>query len=116
MNESLCVETTLWLSVSYEFYFFSLLLLFFSSSFSSSFFFFFFYLFPSSLPTLPPAVIYNYVVPVALYVSIEFQKFIGANFFRWDNDMRDGPEGEWPVCNTSDISEELGKCFLVKLK
>ena len=53
--------------------------------------------------------IHNLVVPVALYVSIEFQRLIGVNFFRWDNEMRQQPDGEWPVCNTSDISEELGQ-------
>jgi phospholipid-translocating ATPase len=53
--------------------------------------------------------IFNYVVPVALYVSIEMQKLIGSQFFSSDQDMYDEENDTWPVCNTSDISEELGQ-------
>ena len=34
---------------------------------------------------------------------------MGAKFFVYDADMYDGEENLWPICNTSDISEELGQ-------
>ena len=34
---------------------------------------------------------------------------MGAKFFVYDTDMYDEEENLWPICNTSDISEELGQ-------
>lgn len=36
------------------------------------------------------------------------QKFIGSKFFVWDEDMAT-EQGEPPLCNTSDLNEELGQ-------
>jgi phospholipid-translocating ATPase len=36
------------------------------------------------------------------------QKFIGSKYFVWDHDMTT-EQGEPPLCNTSDLNEELGQ-------
>lgn len=36
------------------------------------------------------------------------QKFLGSKFFVWDIDLRDD-QGKPPLCNTSDLNEELGQ-------
>ncbi|KAK2705448.1 hypothetical protein QYM36_015736, partial [Artemia franciscana] len=54
-------------------------------------------------------VIYNYVIPISLYVTIELQKLVGTFFFEWDNQLYCSETGELPVCNTSDLNEELGQ-------
>ena len=41
------------------------------------------------------------------------QKFIGSLFFTWDEELRCPISGEIPICNSSDLNEELGQ---VKLK
>ncbi len=55
-------------------------------------------------------VLYSYVIPISMYVSIELQKFASSMFFSWDKKMRDPDRGSEanPKCNTSDINEELG--------
>ncbi|XP_063979096.1 phospholipid-transporting ATPase IF isoform X2 [Diachasmimorpha longicaudata] len=54
-------------------------------------------------------VLYNYLIPISLYVTIELQKFLGSYFFRWDKEMYDEREGVYPLVNTSDLNEELGQ-------
>lgn len=54
-------------------------------------------------------VIYNYVIPISLYVTLELQKFIGAMFLEWDDELRGGEGNERCKCNTSDLNEELGQ-------
>ncbi|XP_052783537.1 phospholipid-transporting ATPase IF-like isoform X3 [Mya arenaria] len=54
-------------------------------------------------------VLYNYVIPISLYVTIELQKFIGSMFFDWDLDMYDPNTNEPAKANTSDLNEELGQ-------
>ncbi|XP_011298118.1 probable phospholipid-transporting ATPase IF isoform X2 [Fopius arisanus] len=54
-------------------------------------------------------VLYNYLVPISLYVTIELQKFLGSYFFRWDKEMDDDRENLHPLVNTSDLNEELGQ-------
>ena len=54
-------------------------------------------------------VIFNYIVPISLYVTIELQKFLGSKFLAWDRDLYD-PESDEPArCNSSDLNEELGQ-------
>ncbi|XP_015439518.1 PREDICTED: probable phospholipid-transporting ATPase IF [Dufourea novaeangliae] len=55
------------------------------------------------------AVLYNYIVPISLYVTIELQKFLGSFFFVWDIDMYDESTNQPPLTNTSDLNEELGQ-------
>ncbi|XP_060583467.1 phospholipid-transporting ATPase IF-like isoform X3 [Ruditapes philippinarum] len=54
-------------------------------------------------------VLYNYVIPISLYVTIELQKFVGSMFFAWDVDMFDPGTNERAKANTSDLNEELGQ-------
>lgn len=54
-------------------------------------------------------VLFNYIIPISLYVTIEFQKFFGSMFFGWDIQMYDEEIEEPALVNTSDILEELGQ-------
>ncbi|VDM32751.1 unnamed protein product [Hydatigera taeniaeformis] len=54
-------------------------------------------------------VLFNYAVPISLYVTIEFQKFIGSMFFGWDLEIYDAEIDERALVNTSDILEEMGQ-------
>lgn len=54
-------------------------------------------------------VLFNYIIPISLYVTIEFQKFFGSMFFGWDIQMYDAEIDEPALVNTSDILEELGQ-------
>lgn len=40
---------------------------------------------------------------------IEMQKFVGSLFFTWDEELRCPITGEIPICNSSDLNEELGQ-------
>ncbi|TRY92635.1 hypothetical protein DNTS_007692 [Danionella cerebrum] len=54
-------------------------------------------------------VLFNYIIPVSMYVTVEMQKFLGSYFILWDDDMFDEEIGERPLVNTSDLNEELGQ-------
>ena len=54
-------------------------------------------------------VLYNYIIPISLYVTIELQKFLGTLFFEWDQKMFDEETKQGAICNTSDLNEELGQ-------
>ncbi|XP_061482643.1 phospholipid-transporting ATPase IH isoform X3 [Rhineura floridana] len=54
-------------------------------------------------------VLFNYIIPVSMYVTVEMQKFLGSYFLTWDEEMFDEETGEGPVVNTSDLNEELGQ-------
>ncbi|XP_055869059.1 phospholipid-transporting ATPase IF-like isoform X2 [Biomphalaria glabrata] len=54
-------------------------------------------------------VIYNYIIPISLYVTVELQKFLGSIFFGWDVEMYDPSVDERAKANTSDLNEELGQ-------
>ncbi|CAL8134312.1 unnamed protein product [Orchesella dallaii] len=53
-------------------------------------------------------ILFNYIIPISLYVTVELQKFLGSKFFVWDLEMVDD-EGRPALCNTSDLNEELGQ-------
>ena len=53
-------------------------------------------------------VLYNYIIPISMYVSIEMQKFVASKFIPWDNELYDEERNIRATCNTSDINEELG--------
>jgi phospholipid-translocating ATPase len=53
-------------------------------------------------------VLYSYIIPISMYVSMEIQKFISAMFFGWDIKMYDEERDIPARSNTSDINEELG--------
>ncbi|XP_041055544.1 phospholipid-transporting ATPase IH isoform X1 [Carcharodon carcharias] len=54
-------------------------------------------------------VLFNYIIPVSMYVTVEMQKFLGSYFISWDEDMFDDEICEGPIVNTSDLNEELGQ-------
>uniref|UniRef100_A0A4W5RRC8 ATPase phospholipid transporting 11A n=1 Tax=Hucho hucho TaxID=62062 RepID=A0A4W5RRC8_9TELE len=54
-------------------------------------------------------VLFNYIIPVSMYVTVEMQKFLGSYFIAWDKDMYDEELGEGAQVNTSDLNEELGQ-------
>ncbi|MEQ2180804.1 putative phospholipid-transporting ATPase IH, partial [Goodea atripinnis] len=57
-------------------------------------------------------VLFNYIIPVSMYVTVEMQKFLGSYFMMWDDEMFDEELGERAVVNTSDLNEELGQVSL----
>ncbi|XP_061081831.1 phospholipid-transporting ATPase IH isoform X3 [Conger conger] len=54
-------------------------------------------------------VLFNYIIPVSMYVTVEMQKFLGSYFITWDEEMFDEELGEGALVNTSDLNEELGQ-------
>ncbi|XP_032878178.1 probable phospholipid-transporting ATPase IH isoform X1 [Amblyraja radiata] len=54
-------------------------------------------------------VLFNYIIPVSMYVTVEMQKFFGSYFITWDEEMFDEELYEGPTVNTSDLNEELGQ-------
>lgn len=54
-------------------------------------------------------VLYNFLIPISLYVTIEMQKFIGAFFLEWDPHLYDEEMNQPCIVNTSDLNEELGQ-------
>ncbi|RVE49642.1 hypothetical protein evm_005699 [Chilo suppressalis] len=72
-------------------------------------------------PPLPPSVrqvfqdmfsfllLYYYIIPMSLYVTIELNKYIGTYFFTWDADLRCEETGKPAMANTSDLNEDLGQ-------
>ncbi|GLG92826.1 Phospholipid-transporting ATPase [Gryllus bimaculatus] len=54
-------------------------------------------------------ILYNYIIPISLYVTIEMQKFLGTLFFEWDALLYDPNTELSAVCNSSDLNEELGQ-------
>ena len=59
--------------------------------------------------TLSFLVLYNYIIPISLYVTLELQKFFGSLFLTWDLDLYDEETGQPAKCNSSDLNEELGQ-------
>ena len=54
-------------------------------------------------------VLYNYIIPISLYVTMEFQKFCGSFLLAWDLELYDEVTDQPAKCNTSDLMEELGQ-------
>ncbi|OXA51467.1 probable phospholipid-transporting ATPase IF [Folsomia candida] len=54
-------------------------------------------------------VLLCYMIPVSLSVSFEVQKLGCSKFFGWDQEMICPDTGAQPICNTSDLNEELGQ-------
>ncbi|XP_071160148.1 phospholipid-transporting ATPase IF-like isoform X4 [Mytilus edulis] len=54
-------------------------------------------------------VLYNYIIPISLYVTVEVQKFVGSMFIGWDLEMYDEENDQPAKANTSDLNEELGQ-------
>uniref|UniRef100_A0A8C4XGF6 Phospholipid-transporting ATPase n=2 Tax=Erpetoichthys calabaricus TaxID=27687 RepID=A0A8C4XGF6_ERPCA len=54
-------------------------------------------------------VLYNLIIPISLYVTVEMQKFLGSFFISWDIDFYYEQTDEKAQVNTSDLNEELGQ-------
>ncbi|KAL4631648.1 phospholipid-transporting ATPase 11C-like isoform X1 [Arapaima gigas] len=54
-------------------------------------------------------VLFNFIIPVSMYVTVEMQKFLGSFFITWDRDFLDQEIQEGALVNTSDLNEELGQ-------
>ncbi|BFZ06129.1 hypothetical protein BsWGS_09169 [Bradybaena similaris] len=54
-------------------------------------------------------ILFNYIIPISLYVTVEMQKFLGSLFFSSDREMYDPTIDEYAQANTSDLNEELGQ-------
>uniref|UniRef100_A0A8C9EKH2 Phospholipid-transporting ATPase n=1 Tax=Pavo cristatus TaxID=9049 RepID=A0A8C9EKH2_PAVCR len=58
-------------------------------------------------------VLFNFIIPVSMYVTVEMQKFLGSFFISWDKEMYDEEIKEGALVNTSDLNEELGQVEFV---
>ncbi|XP_062573567.1 phospholipid-transporting ATPase IF-like [Saccostrea cucullata] len=54
-------------------------------------------------------ILYNYIIPISLYVTVEVQKFVGSLYLHWDLEMYDEDSDSATQANTSDLNEELGQ-------
>ncbi|XP_055682431.1 phospholipid-transporting ATPase IF isoform X2 [Lutzomyia longipalpis] len=54
-------------------------------------------------------IIFNYLIPISLYVTIEIHKFLGSFYMEWDHELYDAPTNQPCIVNTSDLNEELGQ-------
>uniref|UniRef100_A0A8D0KRC0 P-type ATPase C-terminal domain-containing protein n=1 Tax=Strix occidentalis caurina TaxID=311401 RepID=A0A8D0KRC0_STROC len=54
-------------------------------------------------------VLYNFIIPISLYVTVEMQKFLGSFFIGWDLDLYHKETNQRAQVNTSDLNEELGQ-------
>lgn len=59
-------------------------------------------------------VLFNFIIPVSMYVTVEMQKFLGSLFIKWDKDFFDPEIQEGALVNTSDLNEELGQVRISK--
>lgn len=58
-------------------------------------------------------ILFNYLIPISLYVTIEMHKFLGSLFMEWDPDLYDEETNQHCIVNTSDLNEELGQVRLL---
>lgn len=54
-------------------------------------------------------VLFNYLIPISLYVTIEMHKFLGSLYLEWDQKLYDEATNQPMIVNTSDLNEELGQ-------
>ena len=53
--------------------------------------------------------LFNYIVPMSMYVTIELQRFVGSKFLEWDLQLYDAATDTACKANTSDLNEDLGQ-------
>ncbi|CAF0999134.1 unnamed protein product [Brachionus calyciflorus] len=53
--------------------------------------------------------LFNYIIPLSLYVTVELQRFVGSKFLEWDLDLYDPITDQPAKANTSDLNEDLGQ-------
>lgn len=71
--------------------------------------FFFFQILKFISDFLAFLVLYNFIIPISLYVTVEMQKFLGSFFIGWDLDLYHEESDQKAQVNTSDLNEELGQ-------
>ncbi|XP_067641161.1 phospholipid-transporting ATPase IF isoform X2 [Eurosta solidaginis] len=54
-------------------------------------------------------ILFNYLIPISLYVTIELQRGICGFFMEWDLQLYDEATDEHFIVNTSNLNEELGQ-------
>ncbi|XP_055911136.1 phospholipid-transporting ATPase IF isoform X2 [Eupeodes corollae] len=54
-------------------------------------------------------ILFNYLIPISLYVTIEMHRVIGSFFMEWDTELYDEPTDQPCIVNTSNLNEELGQ-------
>ncbi|XP_034097618.1 phospholipid-transporting ATPase IF [Drosophila albomicans] len=54
-------------------------------------------------------ILFNYLIPISLYVTIELQRVIGSSFMEWDHELYEKETDQQCVVNTSNLNEELGQ-------
>ncbi|KAH8287609.1 hypothetical protein KR054_010752 [Drosophila jambulina] len=54
-------------------------------------------------------ILFNYLIPISLYVTIELQRVIGSLFMEWDQELYESETDQPCVVNTSNLNEELGQ-------
>lgn len=54
-------------------------------------------------------ILFNYLIPISLYVTTEMHKFLGSLFLEWDLDLYDVEMNQRCLVNTSNLNEELGQ-------
>ncbi|XP_039499040.1 phospholipid-transporting ATPase IF isoform X1 [Drosophila santomea] len=54
-------------------------------------------------------ILFNYLIPISLYVTIELQRVIGSWFMEWDLELYENETDQPCVVNTSNLNEELGQ-------
>ncbi|KAH8303977.1 hypothetical protein KR044_012569 [Drosophila immigrans] len=54
-------------------------------------------------------ILFNYLIPISLYVTIELQRVIGSSFMEWDHELYEQETDQQCVVNTSNLNEELGQ-------
>ena len=54
-------------------------------------------------------ILYNNLVPISLYVTMDMVKVIQTRFIQWDLHMYNEPSDTPSIAKTADINEDLGQ-------
>lgn len=54
-------------------------------------------------------VLFKYLIPISMYVTIEMQRVMAGQFMRWDVELYDENTNQPCVVNTTNLNEELGQ-------
>ncbi|XP_058978173.1 phospholipid-transporting ATPase IF [Musca domestica] len=54
-------------------------------------------------------ILFNYLIPISLYVTIEMHRVLGGLFMEWDTQLYDENTDQPCIVNTSNLNEELGQ-------
>ncbi|XP_013098646.2 phospholipid-transporting ATPase IF isoform X1 [Stomoxys calcitrans] len=54
-------------------------------------------------------ILFNYLIPISLYVTIEMHRVLGGLFMEWDTQLYDEATDQPCIVNTSNLNEELGQ-------